>query len=69
MSEPGRRELVLASGSSSRRRLLEAAGLTFRVVPPDVDETALKKDAPRAGAETWCSEPLPRPWRARNARP
>jgi septum formation protein len=34
--------LVLASGSSSRRRLLEAAGLTFRVVPPDVDETALK---------------------------
>jgi septum formation protein len=35
--------LVLASGSSSRRRLLEAAGLTFRVVPPDVDETALKR--------------------------
>lgn len=42
MSEPGQRKLVLASGSSSRRRLLEAAGLTFRVVPPDVDETALK---------------------------
>ena len=43
MSEPGQRKLVLASGSSSRRRLLEAAGLTFRVVPPDVDETALKR--------------------------
>jgi septum formation protein len=54
MNELGQRELVLASGSSSRRRLLEAAGLTFRVVPPDVDETALKKSllarAPRPGA-------------------
>ena len=42
MSEPGQRKLVLASGSSSRRRRRGAAGLTFRVVPPDVDETALK---------------------------
>jgi septum formation protein len=54
MSELGQRKLVLASGSSSRRRLLEAAGLTFRVVPPDVDETSLKTDllaqAPRPGA-------------------
>jgi septum formation protein len=56
MSEPVRRDLVLASGSSSRRHMLEAAGLSFRVVPPDVDEPALKKAmlarAPRPGAGT-----------------
>jgi septum formation protein len=34
--------LVLASGSASRRRLLEAAGLSFAVDPPRVDEEALK---------------------------
>jgi septum formation protein len=44
MHDSGRPELVLASGSSSRRRLLEAAGLSFVVVPPDVDEAALKRD-------------------------
>jgi septum formation protein len=36
-------ELVLASSSPFRRRLLQAAGLSFRVVPPDVDEAALKR--------------------------
>jgi septum formation protein len=35
-------ELILASTSPFRRRMLEAAGLSFRVVPPDVDEAALK---------------------------
>lgn len=30
--------LVLASGSESRRRMLEAAGVAFEVVPPAVDE-------------------------------
>jgi septum formation protein len=56
MSEPGRRDLVLASASSSRRRLLESAGVSFRIVPPDVDETALKRELltatpmPAAGA-------------------
>lgn len=34
--------LVLASGSPYRRKMLEAAGLAFRVVPADVDEGALK---------------------------
>lgn len=42
-SDPVRPELVLASGSSSRRHMLESAGLTFRVLPADVDEAALKK--------------------------
>jgi septum formation protein len=35
--------LVLASASPFRRRLLEAAGLEFRVEPAVVDETALKR--------------------------
>lgn len=35
------REIVLASASPSRARLLDAAGLRFRRVPSDVDEEAL----------------------------
>jgi septum formation protein len=38
MPEP----LVLASGSSTRAALLRAAGLSFEVVVPRVDEEALK---------------------------
>lgn len=56
MAEPGRRELVLASASAPRRRLLEAAGLSFRVVPAEIDEAALKRAlasrTPKVGAET-----------------
>ncbi len=35
--------LILASGSPYRRKMLEAAGLSFLVVPAAVDETALKR--------------------------
>jgi len=35
------RDIVLASASPSRARLLESAGLRFRQVPSDVDEDAL----------------------------
>ncbi len=35
--------LILASGSASRRSILEKAGLTFEVDPADVDESALKQ--------------------------
>jgi septum formation protein len=46
--------LVLASTSPYRRHMLEAAGLTFRAVSPDVDETVLKRSLasarPPAGA-------------------
>ena len=52
MAEPPRCELVLASASPFRRRMLEAAGLAFAVVPADVDEEAL-----RGGLE---GAPLPR---------
>ena len=43
MADTQRPELVLASASGARRRLLEAAGLAFRVVPADVDEAAIKR--------------------------
>ena len=36
-------ELLLASASPFRRRMLEAAGVPFRVVPAEVDELALKR--------------------------
>ena len=36
-------ELLLASASPFRRRMLEAAGVPFRVVPAEVDESALKR--------------------------
>src|SRR5262245_55455418 len=48
--KPG--ELLLASASPFRRRLLEAAGVAFRVVPAGVDETALKRSlAGKVGPE------------------
>ena len=37
---------ILASGSPRRRQLLEMLGLTFRVVPPDVDETRATSELP-----------------------
>lgn len=48
-------ELILASGSSARRTMLQAAGVTFRVVPADVDEDAIRAgladSEPDAGPE------------------
>lgn len=35
-------ELILASGSRTRRELLEAAGVPFRAISPDVDEDAVR---------------------------
>jgi nucleoside triphosphate pyrophosphatase len=43
MAEPRRGEVLLASASPFRRRMLEAAGLSFRVVPADVDEPAIRQ--------------------------
>lgn len=40
--------LILASGSPRRSLLLAAAGFTFEVVHPDIDETPLKKEEPAA---------------------
>lgn len=47
--------VILASSSSSRQSMLRAAGVTFDIIAPDVDEDAVKKTmpgaAPRALAE------------------
>jgi septum formation protein len=40
--------LILASGSPRRSLLLSAAGFTFDVVRPDVDETPLRREEPGA---------------------
>lgn len=36
-------KIILASGSTTRARLLKSAGLTFQIVPPHVDEGAVKQ--------------------------
>jgi septum formation protein len=51
MPEIAAPELVLASTSPFRRRMLEAAGLSFRVVPPDVDEAAIKERFPNGNSQ------------------
>jgi septum formation protein len=44
-----RPELVLASASASRRVMLTAAGLGFRVDPAHIDEAALKRECRTGG--------------------
>jgi septum formation protein len=41
-SPPVSETLILASGSASRRAMLEAARVPFRIVPADIDESAIK---------------------------
>jgi len=43
------RPLLLASGSDTRRALLQAAGIPVEVETPEVDERALQADAEAAG--------------------
>ena len=47
MTQP---ELILASSSPYRRELLSRLNLAFTVVSPDVDETALPREAPQETA-------------------
>ena len=42
-----RPEVILASGSSSRRAMLTAAGIAYRAITPDVDEDDLRARMPR----------------------
>lgn len=39
--------LILASASPRRKELLKTAGLTFRVIPANVNETGLEKETPQ----------------------
>ena len=45
------RQLILGSTSRYRRELLERLGIAFKVVAPQVDESPLPQEAPRALAE------------------
>jgi septum formation protein len=56
MAETGRSRLILASGSPFRRNMLEAAGLEFEVVPPDVDEAGLKRELMGCGGAAVAAE-------------
>jgi septum formation protein len=49
-------QLVLASGSPRRRQLLETIGLTFEVLPADIDETEHEGELGRAYVERVAAE-------------
>ena len=48
--------LTLASASPRRRKMLAALGLDFDIVVPEIDETPLPNEKPRAFAERLASE-------------
>ena len=50
MADVGAQPLILASASPFRRRMLEAAGLSFRAVAADLDEGTLKREMLQANA-------------------
>jgi septum formation protein len=50
MPEPVR--LILASASVARKAMLEGAGLTFDVIPADLDETAVRNSATEENPRT-----------------
>ncbi len=43
-------QIILASGSPFRRKLLENAGIAFSVVPPHLDERAIEEPLANSGA-------------------
>ena len=45
-----RPEVILASGSSSRRAMLTAAGIAFTAITPDIDEDELRAQMPPKAA-------------------
>jgi septum formation protein len=51
-----RPRLVLASGSPRRREFFAGLGLSFQVRPPEVDETPLPGEEPRAYVERLAEE-------------
>jgi septum formation protein len=59
MSKP----LILASGSPRRKDLLTLAGVRFRVRVPDVDETPVNGESPRAMVRRLSREKALEAWR------
>ena len=51
-----RPSIILASASPRRRKLLAAAGLDFDIIIPEIDETPLPGEHPRAFAERLAVE-------------
>ena len=49
MAERHAPDLVLASASPARRKMLEAAGVSFRIVPAEIDEAAIRQDIDDGG--------------------
>ncbi len=49
MADKSAPEIILASGSASRRMLLENAGVRFRAVPPKTDERAIEGAIDKSG--------------------
>ena len=52
MEGSSHRDVVLASGTEGQQKLLTAAGLAFRIVPPEVDEAAIHEAFYNGDAET-----------------
>jgi nucleoside triphosphate pyrophosphatase len=50
--QAGHAPLILASGSKSRARMLEAAGLAFIIEPPELDEAAMREAISGEGSLT-----------------
>jgi septum formation protein len=52
MEGSSHRDVVLASETEGQQKLLTAAGLVFRIVPPEVDEAAIHEALYNGNAET-----------------
>jgi septum formation protein len=56
MEGSSHRDVVLASETEGQQKLLTAAGLAFRIVPPEVDEAAIHEALYNGNAETDSSD-------------
>ena len=56
MEGTSHRDVVLASEAEGPQKLLTAAGLAFRIVPPEVDEAAIHEALHNGNAETDFSD-------------
>ena len=52
------KKIILASGSPRRREYLERYGLNYRIIKPEIDETAKEKEEPEQFAKRMAKEKL-----------